>query len=149
MIFHLCYLYSEVTDWNLCRPLGSVDGEKMQAVEMTSLYFDDAKMRPMAYNLAMNASMWTGITLTESAFRKYMDKIYPPQEIQNTEGGDWRIIRNLSCFADLEVENEPIQEVARQRPRHLCSIALISVFVAAAIFGKGQGCQRANRRLRA
>ena len=54
------------------RPRTSAKGEKMQAVEMTSLYFDNAKMRPMAYNIAMNASMWTGILTTETGLRKFL-----------------------------------------------------------------------------
>lgn len=77
----LCYLYADVMIgmngalW--CRPLQIVNGEKMHAVEMTSLYYDNAKMRPMAYNLAMNTSMWTGIVTTDNAFRNYQSRIYP------------------------------------------------------------------------
>lgn len=57
-----------------------VDGERMEAVEMTSLYFDNPKMRPMALNLAMNASMWTGIVVTDTGFREYLSKLHPSRK---------------------------------------------------------------------
>eukprot|EP00210_Caulerpa_lentillifera_P008795 g8391.t1 len=42
-----------------------------QTVEMESVYFDDMKLKAMAMNLAMSASMWTAISATETAFRKF------------------------------------------------------------------------------
>lgn len=60
------------------RSVKSLQGLDKPAVEMYSLYFDNPKMRPMAYNLAINTSMWVAVQTTETAYRKALEKMKHP-----------------------------------------------------------------------
>eukprot|EP00210_Caulerpa_lentillifera_P006606 g6311.t1 len=55
----------------LMKEVKSVQGVEGKAVEMSSLYFDNMKISPVAFNLAMSASMWTAIVATDTAYRKF------------------------------------------------------------------------------
>lgn len=59
--------------------------EGSRDVEMESVYFDDMKIRAMAFNLAMSTSMWTAIVATESAFRKFQSRQNPVPETNKAE----------------------------------------------------------------
>lgn len=41
------------------------------AVELSSFYYDDPKMRPIAYNLAMKSALWVAMQATEKAYRQW------------------------------------------------------------------------------
>ncbi|CAD7694897.1 unnamed protein product [Ostreobium quekettii] len=64
----------EYTSGSVIRATKSRQGLSTPAVELTSVYYDDPKMRPMAYNLAMKTAFWAAMQATEHAFRKFLEE---------------------------------------------------------------------------
>lgn len=53
------------------RAARSQQGNKAPAVELSSIYYDDPKMKPIAYNIAMKSAFWAAMQATEQAFRRW------------------------------------------------------------------------------
>lgn len=67
------------------RQVKSAQGGNAPAVEISSLYYDNMKISPVASNLAMSASMWTAIVATDTAFRKFETRSGEVPEVAEIE----------------------------------------------------------------
>ncbi|CAD7698295.1 unnamed protein product [Ostreobium quekettii] len=63
----------EYTSGSVIRGARSRQGLSTPAVELSSVYFDDPKMRPLAFNLAMKSALWVAMQATERAFRQWLE----------------------------------------------------------------------------
>lgn len=65
----------EYTSASVLRAAKSQQGNKTPAVELSSIYYDDPKMKPIAYNLAMKSAFWAAMQATEQAFRRWHEEM--------------------------------------------------------------------------
>lgn len=74
------------TSGSILRATKSRRGLPTPAVELASLYYDDPKMNPIAYNLAMKNAFWVAMQATEKAFRQWSENKGGVGQMQKLNG---------------------------------------------------------------
>lgn len=82
----------EYTSASILRAAKSRQGNNTPAVELSSFYYDDPKMKPIAYNLAMKSAFWAAMQATEKAFRHWRQGMVEqegPRELDDRRTRGW------------------------------------------------------------